>query len=221
MSRPGVLVLLLAGLTLAGFVAGCRAVGAAAYYLGPRRIQKPQFEFEEGSKLAILVEAARPSQENPVFAEALCRRSRVMLREGGSKVQLVPYQRVFDLRRAHGDFKKWSLQRIGRELGADYVLYVRIEDLRIREPGSPILTPAVELRMKLIDVHQPAVHARVWPAGDEAWYAASCRRQTRAAADENPEAPDTAARKLACDTAYYVTMPFVTVDLEENPPVEP
>ncbi len=208
-------------LVLPGLLGGCRAAGALAYYFGPPRVQKPEFVIEPGRKLALLIEAVRPSQENPVFSRALHERVVTMLREGGCKAEVIAYRKLFDLRQRNKDFARWPIQKIGRKLGADYVLYIRLDDLVIRQtPDAPVLTPSVRLHMKLIDVHQPPPHARVWPSDDDA-RPVRCTRQATTVADENPEAADTQARKLGYDTAYYVTMPFIKVDLEKPPPVEP
>jgi hypothetical protein len=215
--RAGLAVLL----TLLGLAAGCNVISAIAYYFRPRDIQKPQYEFPRGSRVAIVIDAARPSDENPVFDRALYERVVEMLREGKSGATVLPLRAVIDLRRANPDFDQWSLQKIGRDLQADQVLYIRIDRLVIRQtPDYPILTPAVDLRMKVIDVSQPGVHARLWPEAKEG-YPVSRARQTTEAADTGPDAADTEAKKLARDTAYYVTMPFIEVDLEQPPPVEP
>jgi hypothetical protein len=214
-------VSLAAWLALLGLAAGCNVLAPIAYYFRPREIQKPQYEFSADSRVALVIEAARPQDENPVFSEALHERVVEMLREGKSKATILPQRAVTDLRRANPDFRKWSLQKIGRAVQADHVLYVRLDRLVIRQsPDYPILTPAVDLRMKLIGVSQPGVHARLWPEAKEG-YPVSCARQASEAADSDPDAPDVQARKLACDTAYYVTMPFIEVDLEQPPPVEP
>lgn len=214
--RAGLVVLL----ALTGLTTGCNLVAAIAYYFRPPQIQKPEYEFPAGSRLAILIEAAQPQRENPVFSRALHERAVTMLREGKSPATVIPARAVSDLRRSNRDFDQWSLQRIGRALKADQVLYVKIERLVIRQtPDYPVLTPAVDLRLKLIGVNEPPVHARLWPQAKEG-HALSCTRQTAEVPDADPDAVDAEARKLGCDTAYHVTMPFIEVDLEEPPPVE-
>lgn len=216
--RAGFAVLL----ALLSLTTGCKAViGAIGYYFRPRQIQKPEYEFVDGERVAMVIEAAQPRDENPVFNRALHERVVQMLREGKSKATVLPFRPLADLRRDHPDLDQWSLQRIGRELQADHVLYIKLDRLIIRQTADyPVLTPAVELHMKLIGVSQPGVHARLWPEEKEG-RAVSRSRQIREVADDDPDAPDAEAMKLGYDTAYYVTMPFIKVDLEENPPVEP
>jgi hypothetical protein len=197
---------------------GCNLLGPAAYYLRPRQIQKPEYEFPAGSRVALVVEAARPGHENPVFKEALHERFVEMLREGKSEATVLPPAELTDLRRAHADFGKWSLQKIGRRLRADHLLYVKLDRLVIRPaPEYPILTPTVDLHMKLIGVNEPPVHARLWPEAKEG-HPVTCKRAASEAS--GADAADAEARKLGYDTAYYVAMPFIEVDLEKKPPVE-
>lgn len=198
---------------------GCNILAPAAYYLRPPQIQKPQYKLPPDAAVLLLFETERPSEENPVFVRALFERCRAIFREHKLAVRLLGPQVVHRLRREHADFARWSVQRIGREAGADYVIYVRASRLMLREsPGAPVLTPRLEARIKVIDVHQPAAHARVWPEDPEG-YAVQCTRPAAHAPD--PQAVDRAAGKLGRDAAYWITMPFVTVDLEKRPPVEP
>lgn len=207
-------------LTLAVLTAGCNYLGPLGYYFRPRQIQKPQYEFPRGSRVAVVIEAQNPRYEDPVFSQALHERVVTMLRDGKSHATVLPLRDVTDLRRTQTDFAKWSLQRIGRTLGADHVLYVRIDRLVIRpSPDHPILTPEVDLHLKLIGVDEPVAHARLWPE-DKSGYPINCKRQVAEADDSNPDAADVESRKLAYDTAYWVAMPFIKVDLEEPAPVE-
>ncbi len=207
-------------LVLVGLTAGCNIVAPIAYYLRPQQIQKPQYEFPRGSRVAVVIEARNSRYENPVFNQALHERVVTMLREGKSKATLLPLREVTELRRANPDFGKWSLQRIGRSLRADHVLYLRIDRLVIRPSEEhPLLMPEVALNLKLIGVQEPAVHARLWPDTKDG-HPVNCKRQISEASDTDPDAADIATRKLGYDTAYWVTMPFIKVDLEDSPPVE-
>ena len=194
---------------------GCNVMGAILYYLSPRHIQKPEFEFPPGASVALLIEPARPEAENPVFIRALHENTERMLRDGGCEAKLAPVEETNRVRKSAA--RDWSLQRIGRDLGADYVIYVRIVRLQIRELSDhPMISPYVELDMKLIGVDRPAAFPRIWPDGREG-HAVTCKRQTSEASD--PDAEDAETARLGHDTAYYVSMPFIEVDLEERPPV--
>jgi hypothetical protein len=207
-----------AGLLVLCTSTGCNILGPAAYYLGPRRIQKAEFKLTEG-RLAVVIEAVQPEQDSPVFNQALFDKLAEIFHKQKIKSELVPQGEVLALRRAHADFAKWSLQRIGRELRAEQVLYLRIENLQLREtPEHPLVTPEISLRSKVVGVHAPAPHARLWPEEAEG-RAIACKRPSKEATDT--ELIDSEAWKLAHDTAHLVSYPFFDVDLEERTPREP
>lgn len=212
--------LLTALVALLGPALGCNVLSSVAYFFRPRQIQKPEYDFPAGSRVAVMIETAPPGHQNPVFNEALYERLVETLREGKSKATFLPLRAVTDLRQAHPDFDRWSIQRVGRELAANHVLYLRLDRLVIRQsPDYPVLTPTVDVHMKLIGVEQPGVHARLWPDREEQeGRAVSWSRPTREAGD--PEIVDLEARKLGYDTAYHVAKPFIEVDLEKKPPME-
>lgn len=202
----------------AGLVAltGCNIVAPLAYYLGPKRVDKAQFELTEG-RLAVLIENKSSTETNPVFNQQLYDTISDILRDKKAKTQLVPYGELLDLQRKNPDFNKWSAQKVARELDAEQLLWIYLEDLTFREtPNSPILTPRVEARLRVIGAEAPAAHARLWP-DDREGYPVSYSRQILEAA--GPEAFDSAAEKLAKDAAYRVMYPFFDNDQEEKLPV--
>jgi len=210
--------LILPVIALALGACGCNILGPAMYFLRPPQIQKPVYKFPSGSRVAVVVEAARPEYENPLFAQTLVDRTLEYLERGKWGGTLVPLSATYDLR-SRAEYPTWSMQRIGRELSADYVLYMRIELLGTREsPLTPVLAPRTELRMRVIEVAAPASHARVWPAEPEG-HLVRCNRQVIEASEAGDE--DTELVKLARDAAYWTSMPFISVDLEEPTPVEP
>lgn len=209
--------LLAIGVLLAGAacLTGCNLIAMGAYYFRPRDIQKAEYTLPKDSEVAVFLEAARPEMESPVFRRALCDQMVTLLREGKCEAKLIPQSRVDEMRRE--DISDWSMQRIGQELKADYLLYLRIESFQLREfPDHPLLSPEVQLRMKLIGVHDPKENARIWPAETEGRIV-HCKRQPVEAVD--PDIQDAEAAKLGRDTAYWVTMPFIDVDLEQKPPI--
>jgi hypothetical protein len=199
-------------------VTGCKPLGMAAYLLSPRQTQKAEYKLPEGT-LAVVIENTRPQEESPVFDRALYDKLAEVFRDQKVKSALTPFDAVADLRRAHADFNTWSIQRVGRELKADQVLYVQIQRLVFRErPDHPVLTPAVSVRVKLIGVERAAGDARVWPKGEEDGRTITVTRPTEEAG--GAEAIDVAATKLARDTGQKIAEFFYDVDLEQKPQPE-
>jgi hypothetical protein len=198
---------------------GCNIMGPLAYYLRPPQIQKAEFEFPTGSRVAVLFDAAQPAYEAPVFNQALFDKLRGYFAKYKSEADLTPLGEVLRLQRQDRDaFATWSIQRIGRELAADYVLHLKIQSLTLREtPEHPLVSPSVLMRAKVIATAHPASDARVWPEADEG-RAIDCTRQATEYA--GAEKADLELTKLGRDAAYFVMMPFFDVDMEEATPVE-
>lgn len=218
--RLGPIRLLAPALLAAPLALGaCRAITAGAYLFGPQRIQPAEYRLSEKGRVALLIEAARPHQDDPVFTAALHDQFARILREKRSRVALVPQADVHALRRAHPDFRSWSLQRVGRELDAAEVVYLRLDELSLRErPDEPVLAPFVRLRAKVIGADRAEDEARLWPAEAEGRTLTVTRPpQASGAVDEN----DLALTKLARDAAHRVSEWFFDTDLESPPAREP
>ncbi len=202
-----------------GCTGGCMGARGMAYLFAPRQIQKPEYELS-AQRVAILIDTARPGQANPVFETSLQTRIVELLRENEVPSQVIPQEDVLTLR-SRPEYATWSIQRIGRELRADQVLYIRIDQLRLTDSRDPVVTPAVELDVKVIDPTQPAANARLWPEADQEPDGRRIRHQRQPVERENPLVMDAEARKLAWETGYYVARLFHEWDQEDPPPHQP
>jgi hypothetical protein len=210
--------LLLLCTTLA-FLTGCAYITAGAYLFGPKRTQKPEFTFTPSGRIAVVIENAKPAQENPLFTRELHRRLVEIFKERKVSTNVVPLDDVYRLRQENPDFPRWSLSKVARELGAEQLLYIRVERLQLREaPNHPMMTPIAELKLKVIAAEPAAEKARLWP-GDLEERALTVTRPPSEASD--PIAIDTATTKLAREAARRVAYYFYEVDLEEPTPPEP
>jgi hypothetical protein len=198
---------------------GCNLLGPIAYYLGPPRVQKAEFALTDRGRVAVVVDYVRREQENPVFTQALVEKLIEIFREKKSSTRLVPPEELLELRRTHRDFSGWSLQRIGRELNAEQVLWLRVENLTLRlAPDDPVLYPRVVLRVAVIGSDRPPERPRLWPEEPEG-REVSCSRPPQEAGDFHTQ--DLAAISLARDTAHLLATLFFDTDLEQPLPREP
>ena len=197
--------------------AGCNVLGPIAYYLGPQRIQKPEYKLSETRPVALVIEAASPAANQPVFNETLSESFLRVMSDKKSKVRFVPPRQVAELRR-RPDYASWSLQRIGRELEASEVLHVLVEELVVREnPVDPVISPRVLLRIKVIGVDQPSRSPRLWP-DNELGQELICTRPPQEAL--TAQEVDAALIKLARDTSHRLAVFFTETDLETPLPTE-
>lgn len=207
------LIMLSCGLT------GCQILTGFAYFLRPAQIQKAEFHFGDGP-LAIFIESAAAEGGIPIFERELHSKLRDIFRAKKISTNVVPHDRAMNLPRRHPDFRSWNLQKIGRELGADQLLYVRIMELRVRESrDAPLLNPMVRLEIKVIDVNAPPSKPRAWPESIGGRDLSPVTRQAQEISSR--ERTDQATVKLARDAAYRVAEPFYDVDLEAHTPREP
>jgi len=218
-SRCGKLIATIGLVACAVLTAGCNIMAPLAYYLRPSQIQKAEFKFPAGTRVAVLFDATQPAYEAPVFNQALFDKLRGYFAKYKSQADLIPLSEVHGLKRRNADdFATWSIQRIGRELDADFVLYLKIQTLVLRETlNHPVVSPRVSIRAKVIATAHPASDARVWPEADEG-RAIDCTRQP--SEYSGTDKADLELAKLGRDTAYFAMMPFFNVDLEEPTPVE-
>jgi hypothetical protein len=201
-------------------LAGCNIVGPLMYLLAPRQWRKPEFILTEG-RLAVLIETARPEQDNPVFTNALCEKLEEIFAEKKEiNAQVIAQKEIFALRQRHPDFRNWHLQRVGRELDADQVLYVRIDRLQAQVPDSPLLKPEIDFRLKVVDPDADGDEARLWPPPDERrGREVTYERQLKEIGDAT--VVDAEMAKLGRDVAWLIADPFYKVDLEERRQPEP
>lgn len=201
-------------LPLTMFLVGCNVFGAMVYYLSPRQMRDAEFELAEG-RVAMVIECARLEEENPVFARALSDKVNDLFTQHKVPTRIIPYRELAALRRANPDYQSWSIQRIGRELGAEQVLYARLDTLRFREtPDHPILSPYAAMRLKVIGTNELKNQARLWPE-DRHGREVTCSRPPVEAVDF--EVSDAEAAKLGRDAAQIVARLFFRWDKEEMP----
>lgn len=205
---------------LAALTGGCNIVGPVLYLTAPRQIRKAEFTLTEG-RLAVLVEYARPADENPIFNRAFRDRLAELFREKKIAAQVVPEEELLRLRQMEPDFKRWSLQKIARAVNADQLLYVRIDQLRLQDRSdAPLLTPEVLLHLKVIDPGDAPGHARLWPPAEER-AGREIRRGRQVRESSDAVLLDSESSKLGREAAFLAAMPFYDVDTEEPIPWEP
>lgn len=204
------------GLTLTG----CGdQLKAAAYFLSPPHKEKAELQFDKTHAVVLMVDPSRPEYESPVFNRALFERVAEIFRERKCPARLIAPREVAQLRRANADFDRWPIRKVGQELSATHVLYVRIDTLETRAShDSPILEPRVALRAKVIAVDRPDADARVWPEQKEG-RPIQFSRQASDISDRSTE--DAELAKLAREAGYLLAEPFFEKDLEEKRAREP
>lgn len=206
-------------LTLAALLSGCASFGSILYFIAPRQWVEPEYEFT-GGKLLVLVENAQPNTENPVFTRGLISGFSKSLDENDVEITVMPFEKIQALRQRHRDFGTWSLQRVGRETNANYVLYVKVNQIvMLPTPDAPLVTPGVQLTSRLINVDVPDEDAVAWPTGSRERDGRELEYTRQPREVINNGTLDREARNLGLDVGYQIAQYFYKYDAEEPPPV--
>lgn len=156
-------LVLLAALALAG-CDGLRYL----FYLGAPALPKEKVPAEydklPGHSLAVVVQASPETQyEQRNIQLDIALAVGKAIQDRVDKVTLVPARTIRQYQREHIDWDQFAKTRLGRNLGADYVLLIAVERFTTLEPGS------LELRRGRATVHatlyqtlQPERKAKVW-----------------------------------------------------------
>jgi hypothetical protein len=95
-------------------------------------------------------------QADRQLAELLARRLLALAQENGEKLSLVPARRVEDYKNTHPDWQQLDLHQIGRDLAADYVVYLEINSLSMYEKGgNQFFRGRANISVNLVDVNNP------------------------------------------------------------------
>ena len=146
-------VLMAAGLFV---VAGCTLPGFVASVI-PKTIH-PLYVLEDVNTLVLVDDPGRAlnsRQDASLVAETVA----VALRREGVVTRFVEPREVETLRLNHADFDTWSLTRIGREVGAEQIIEVRVTGIALRGQNAYV-QPLASAEIKVFD---PMVQKRMFP----------------------------------------------------------
>ncbi|MGE3181301.1 MAG: hypothetical protein AB7N71_06700, partial [Phycisphaerae bacterium] len=189
-------------LALSALLSGCAALGSLLYFVAPRQWVEAEYEFS-GGKLLALIESAQPGTENPVFTRGLITALEKGLKNNEVEIEVMPFEKVQSLRQRNRDFSSWSLQRVGREANANYVLYISLRQLvLLPTPDSPLVTPGVYLTSRLIEVDVPDEDAVAWPTGNKEREGRELEHSRQPREVLSNDTIDREARNLGLDVGY-------------------
>jgi hypothetical protein len=120
-------------------LSGCQGVGYLAYLVAPNSKQKVPAEFDglSGHTAAVVIYTDLAVQYDYPYARlglsmAICSE----IRKNVPDVRLVPPERVISYQDSNINWEDMDRTGLGRALGADYLIYVPLDEYSTREPGS-------------------------------------------------------------------------------------
>lgn len=150
---------ILIALALIGALGGCKL--GAIFMPEPKTAAK--YKFTKGKKVAVLIDDYMSPAVNPGMKPALAQKIAAALLEGEAlrPGDLIAAEAVDQTAKDGPGGKKLSIQHIGKEVGADLVVYVNITDFSLQsDPDNPLIFPKAKAYVKVVEV---TTGERLWP----------------------------------------------------------
>jgi len=137
---------------LATSLGGCALVGWAADVVGGGQKIPPAFTLADRPTLVMVDDPTNklPTVDLPNLIAGRVG-NRLVERQAIGRANLMPAVRVSQLAADHADFTTWPIDRVGREAGAQQVIYAVVQQFQLVD-ASQIYQPVAEVRVKVIDV---------------------------------------------------------------------
>jgi hypothetical protein len=141
---------------------GCTQFAAAWANVSGGDVVEPEFTLTKGA-LLILVEDPNGVVSEPRTLREVQRTISDIFSEFRVNHKVIPLEERERLERADKDYDRLSIRQIGEKLGAEEVLYIRVERFSLRpEEGAPLLKGEVAARIKVLTTKQER-EVRLWP----------------------------------------------------------
>jgi hypothetical protein len=150
-----------------GLAAGCD-LGSLAYFVMPEAREPAKLKElasvnpKKPARVVILTWAGLEMRSDFVNAdrqlsEMLAARLTAMATENKEGLFVVPPRKVNDYKNSHPRWRELDLADVGRQFGADYVIYLEFHSLSMYEPGmaNQLLRGRAQMTLTLVNVHRP------------------------------------------------------------------
>jgi hypothetical protein len=150
-----------------GLSAGCD-LGALAYFLMPESREPAKMKdlastnVKKPTRVVILTWAGLEMRSEFVNAdrqlsEMLAVKLSELAKENDEGLVVVPPRKVTDYKNSHPRWREMDLAEIGRQFGADYVVYLEFHSMSMYEPGmaNQLLRGRAQMTISLVDVRRP------------------------------------------------------------------
>lgn len=141
--------------------AGCQLAGLLTP--DPRPVIEAKYKLTKGKKVAVLVDDYMCPVSDSELKRSLAQKINQGFMDAGvlRAGDLVGTEQVEEIPKDTAQGKKVSIQKIGEQVQADYVVYVNIIDFSIQsDPDNPLVQPKARAYVKVIEV---ATGERLWP----------------------------------------------------------
>jgi len=152
-------------------LSGCNAARYLAYLTAPAGgKQKVLAEFEglAGHTVAVVIYADQSVQYDYPYARlGLSMAIASELRQHVKDIRVIAPQRVVAYQDQSSDWESMNRVNLGRSLGADYLVYLPLDEYSMREPGSiSLFRGRIRGQALVYDCAKPERDAKVWQADE-------------------------------------------------------
>jgi hypothetical protein len=141
---------------------GCTQFASAWANITGGDVIEPEFKLTQGP-LLVLIEDARGDVSDPRAIRELYGTISDIFLEFKVNHRVIPWEEQERLAKNEKNYAKLSVREIGEKLGAEQVLYIRVEKFVLQsEPGAPIFKGEFITRVKVLGTKQER-DVRLWP----------------------------------------------------------
>ena len=120
----------------------------------------PEYKLPGGKKVLVFTDDIDNPVEYSPIKRIVSDKVSAVLREKKLAAETIPYERIMDLQASHQDFYRMPVAAVGRQLGADLVIYIALERFSLKEtPLDTLWKGALSAKVRVIDVWK----GKLWP----------------------------------------------------------
>jgi hypothetical protein len=168
--RQGALLVVVLGLSLG--LGGCgQQFGAFLYWTGlyPKPTVKAEFTLTKGPLLILVEDDYNVTQSHRIRDEIAARLAQELV---GHKVnnRIIPLERLERVRQQDPDYDKIPADKLGRRVGAEQILWLKIIDYAVGDEQTEDPSEAAHMVVTVRVINCHAEHrddVRLWPTGRE------------------------------------------------------
>lgn len=150
----------LAAILAAVSLSGCQVIFVALEKMFPKERVPALFSLPGGKTVLVFPDDLQNPLSYPTVKRRLAQKLNAVLMEKRLAGRTIPYERLMELRSAEPEFNLMGICKIGRRLGADLVVYVDIEQFKLKDsPVDTLWRGRLGGRAKVVDV----LKGRIWP----------------------------------------------------------
>ncbi|MBI5722861.1 MAG: hypothetical protein HZA50_02805 [Planctomycetes bacterium] len=154
--------LLICMLPAAAMSAGCNYLGGFLLAFQPPTPVDAKYKIERGKKILVLVDDPKNIAPYERLKNRMATSLNKQLTDNNVAASTVPHERLTNLMLSTHDFNNLRVSEIGQKLGADIVIYVKLEKFSLKdEPTTTIWNARLGTSVKVVDSRGK----KLWPTG--------------------------------------------------------